>query len=629
MKTEPTGCRRPAPGASLVKQRGLALLLALSVLVLAEYWPVHRHEFLTFDDNDYVTGNATVSAGLSRDGIGWAFTSREAANWHPVTWLSHMSDVEIFGLQPGGHHLVNMLLHLINTILLFGVLNALTGQFWPGALAAALFAAHPLQVESVAWISERKTVLAALCWLLVMIVYLRYVRRPGVRRYLPVAGLFAVGLMAKPLAVTLPFALLLLDFWPLGRMGFRPRPGERSKPAARAVFPMRLVSEKIPLFLLAGLSSAITYLAQLGSGTVRPFEAVPLALRVSNAVVSYGGYLRKVVWPTGLTFFYPYPHEMPPGWQVGGVMLLLIVATVVVCHRGRMPYALFGWLWFLGALVPMIGLVQVGDQAMADRYVYVPIIGLSMAAAWGLRDLGARRTSLRGGIVVFSLLGVVSLATATRSQLAHWRDDETLYRYGLAVDPGNWVAAYNLAVHYDVAGRAAEAETLLRATLRLRPGFGKAHNNLGNILIRTGRQDEAIQHFREAVRTSPGDAVKLSNLGVALARRGDYAEAERLQEAALLLAPSNPEIHNNLGSLLLRSGRFEAALAEFTKAIALAPGAYTGYAHAAYTTFLLGRFQESAGLYRRALAINPGARESREELEMVLQRLRESAPGIP
>ena len=604
-----------------MKRRETLLFLALCVLVLSAYWPVLRFDFLTIDDNDYVTGNATVAGGLTRDGVAWAFTSREAANWHPVTWLSHMLDVQIFGLKPGGHHLVNLLLHLVSAVLLLSFLKASTGLFWPSALTAVLFALHPLQIESVAWISERKTVLAALCWILAMFAYLRYLRRPDLRRYLPVVGLFAVGLMAKPLVVTLPFALLLLDFWPFGRIGAAPRSGVRCSPPP--VSPARLIREKAPLFLLSGLSSAITYIAQLEGGTVRHFDAVPLAMRVSNAVVSYGNYLRQVLWPAGLSFFYPYPHEMSPGWQLVGASLLLIVVTGAVCSRRTIPYALVGWLWFLGTLVPMIGLVQVGDQAMADRYVYVPIIGLLTGAAWGLRDLASRKASLRGAVIVLTLAGVFSLAAATRLQVVHWKDDETLYRHGLAVDPGNWLAAYNLGVHYDVVGRLAEAETLLRETIHLRPGYGKAHNNLGNILIRTGRLDEAIRYFREAVRTTPGDAVKLSNLGVALARSGDMLEAEQLQRAALRLAPDNPEIHNNMGSLLLRTGRLDAALAEFTRAIALAPGRYSGYAHTAYTHYLLGHFQESERYYRQALAINPGSPESRAELELVRQKLRE------
>jgi len=598
MRTESAACRR------------LILLLVLAALVLAIYWPVLHADFLTLDDNDYVTGNATVSAGLSGKGVAWAFSSLEASNWHPAAWLSHMLDVQIFGLRPGGHHLVNLLVHLVNAVLLFSFLEAATGMFWPCALAAAWFAVHPLQVESVAWISERKTVLAALCWMLVMISYLRYLRRPGVRRYLPVVGLFAVGLMAKPLAVTLPFALLLLDYWPLGRR----RAG-------------RLLLEKIPLFLLSGSSSAITYIAQLQGGAVRHFEAVPLALRVTNAVVSYGIYLRNVFWPSGLSFFYPYPRVMLPGWQVGGALLLLIVITGAFFGRKRIPYALCGWFWFLGTLVPMIGLVQVGDQAMADRYAYVPIIGLSIAAAWGLRDLMVRWSFLRGVIIALSLASIVALAIAARLQVVHWKDDEALYKYGLSVDRGNWLAAYNLGVHYDQAGRLEEAETLLRETLRLRPDFSNAYNNLGNILVRTGRMDEAIRNFREAVRTTPGDAVKLSNLGVALARRGDLEEAERLQRSALHLAPDNPEIHNNLGSLLLRAGRPDEALAEFLKAIVLAPDRFNAYAHAAYTHFLLGHFEESVRLYRRALAINPDSRESRSELEMVLQKLRERGTG--
>ncbi len=378
-----------------IMRREILICLFLVLATLTVYWQVGNYEFVNFDDDKYIIENFHVQKGLTRDSVIWAFTATHVSNWHPLTWLSHMLDFQLYGLNPSGHHLTNVFFHLVNTLLLFLVLKLMTGALWRSGLVAALFAVHPLHVESVVWVAERKDVLSTLFWMLTLWAYLGYTKRPGVKRYLVILLAFALGLMAKPMLVTLPFVLLLLDYWPLKRIELGqsaiglPAASQPStianKPGAQA---FRLLLEKTPMFVLAAVSSVVTFIVQKSGGAVGALETYPFKIRMANALLSYVIYLKKMIWPQNLAVFYPHPGQSLPMWQAAGAGLLLVVVSIAVIRAGRRyPYLPVGWLWYVGTLVPVIGLVQVGDQAMADRYTYVSLIGLFIVVAWGVPDV--------------------------------------------------------------------------------------------------------------------------------------------------------------------------------------------------------------------------------------------------
>ncbi len=441
---------------------------SLVLLTLAVYLPVLTHGFIRFDDPVYVTRNPWVKAGLTWDGTAWAFTANVASNWHPLTLLSHMLDCELFGMEPLGHHLTSLLLHTASAVLLFEALRLMTGSIWRSAAVAALFAVHPTHVESVAWIAERKDVLSGFFWMLTLLAWALYVRQPSRKRYAAVALSLAAGLLSKPMVVTLPFVLLLLDVWPLDRK-------------------IR-IKEKLPLFALAAASCVVTVIAQ--SGAIGMASQFPLRLRLANAVLSYVGYLGKTLFPSRLAVFYPMPAEFP-AWKVAGAALLLASLTILALRAAR--YVTVGWLWFLGTLVPVIGIVQVGGQAMADRYTYLPTIGLFLIAAWGL----PRK-------VVWAA-AVLALAVGTRLQLRHWEDSESLFRHAAAVTERNFIAHLNLAQIHAERGERGPALEHFRTTLEIRPGMWQAQASLGNTLRRWGRPGKALPHLRNAVRLRPND----------------------------------------------------------------------------------------------------------------------------
>ena len=440
----------------------------LALLTLAVYLPVLAHGFIRFDDPYYVTRNPGVQAGLTWEGIAWALTANVASNWHPLTLLSHMLDCELFGMDPMGHHLTSLLLHTASVVLLFEVLRRMTGSVWRSAAVAALFAIHPTHVESVAWIAERKDVLSGFFWMLTLLAWERYVRQPSRKRYAAVALALAAGLLSKPMVVTLPFVLLLLDVWPFERK-------------------IR-VKEKLPLFALAAASCVVTVIAQ--SGAIGMASRFPMNLRLANAVLSYVKYLGKTLVPTRLAVFYPMPAEFP-AWKVAGAALLLVLLTVLALRAPR--YVTVGWLWFLGTLVPVIGIVQVGGQAMADRYLYLPSIGLFLIAVWGF----PRKA--------FWIPVLLALAITTRLQLRHWQDSESLFRHAAAVTEGNFIAHLHLAQIHADRGERGPALEHFRTTLEIRPGMWQAQASLGNTLRRWGRPDKALPHLRNAVRLRPHD----------------------------------------------------------------------------------------------------------------------------
>jgi len=582
-----------------------AVLLALVVTALSG---VAAADFTNYDDPDYVTANPHVRAGLTTAGVRWAVTAMAAANWHPLTWISHMLDVTAFGLVPGPHHLSSVAYHALATVLLFVVLFRITGRdrasLYRAAVVAALFAIHPLHVESVAWVSERKDVLSTVFWMLTLLAYSRYVTRPSPGRYaLVVAGL-AMGLAAKPMLVTLPFVLLLLDVWPLGRW------------TAAARVRRNLVVEKLPLIALAAASSVVTIVAQHSAGAVRDTSAIGLGDRLANAVVAYWTYLAKAIWPTNLAAFYPYSDASLAVVLLGAAGLLAISAAAALWRR-RAPYLFVGWFWYLGTLVPVIGIVQVGNQAMADRYTYVPLVGIFIAAVWGVGELTKHWRLARVVLPAVAAVVIVAFVTLTRAQAATWRDSETLWRHALAVTDNNYFAHGGLGAAMLSRGDDAGAESEFRAALRIRPNLADVQNDLGSLLAGRGRVDEALQHFRQAVELDSRFAEAHHNLGMALWQRGRPADAIAEFTASLRINPDLPRTHNDLGRVLATSGRVADAIPHFLEAVRLAPDAIEMRYNAALALSSAGRMDEARQQLNAALSIDPRHAASLELLNKI------------
>ena len=577
--------------------QGLPMVLGLGLLALTlwAFLPGVDNDFVRYDDLDYVTSNYAVQRGLGWDGVVWAFASTTAANWHPLTWLSHMLDCQLFGLNPVGHHLTSILLHAVNTLLVFLVLRSLTGATWRSFLVAAGFGWHPLRVESVAWVAERKDVLCTLFWLLTLGAYAGYVRELAVRptRARIFFGLalvaFAGGLMSKPMIVTLPFALLLLDFWPLARW-------RQTKWRA-------LVLEKSPFLLLAAIASIITFVVQREGGAVD--AVLPMTYRLGNALIADVRYLGKIFWPVDLAFFYPLPPHWPlPLVAVAG-LLLLGISVLAMVQRQHNPSVLMGWLWFLGTLVPVIGLVQVGQQSIADRYTYIPSLGILIALVWGVHHwLGGRNplsraaTVLAGGALLLCLL-------LTRQQTLVWRNAEALARHALAVNPNNHLAHDLLGEVFEERDQFDDALRERLETLRLQPNYAPAHNNLGIALQKRNRLPEAIGHFQQALRLRPRYPEAHYNLGAAFEKADRPNDAVREYERALALRPDYADAHYNLGLLLGRLGQLDAAIIQFQETLRVNPNAADAYNNMGVTLDRLGRPAEAIHQYQEAIRVRP------------------------
>lgn len=533
-----------------------ALGAALAILTIAAFSGVLTAHFVNFDDEDYITTNPNVQAGLNATSIAWAFTTTDCANWHPLTWLSYLADIQMFGLDAGSHHRTSVLIHAANVVLLFLLLVRMTGAVWRPAFVACLFGVHPLHVESVAWISERKDVLSMLFWLLTCFAWLRWLENRTAPRYAPVVALFALGLMAKPMLVSLPFTLLLLDSWPLKRTDLRP-----------------LLLEKAPLFAMSALSSAVTFYAQRSGGAVQSLDNFPIGDRLANAIVGYATYLGKTFWPSKLAVFYPYSLATVPAWAVPVLAVLLVVVSVLVLRlRRSCGYLAFGWFWYIGTLVPVIGLVQVGSQSMADRYTYVPLIGIFVALTWGAVELASRVKIARSALAAGAAAIVAVLFVATRAQAAYWHDSEALFTHALAVTRDNWLAHANLGSALETKGRLGDAIAQQKEALRIRPTYTEAHYNLGLELEKSGRHAEAIEEFQRALLLRPGYARAHNNLAGVLAGQGRNAAAMEHLELAIRYEPGNIESRYNYAGLLLASGRTEEAIAQYEAILRLNPG---------------------------------------------------------
>ena len=565
--------RVPAGQRANSRVTSLLVCLGLVAVTWAVFGQTLAHDFVNFDDHVYVYENPLVVRGLSTEGIIGAFTHTHALNWHPLTTLSHMLDCQLYGLKAGGHHLTNVILHTISVLLLFLVLKQMTGALWQSAFVAALFAIHPLHVESVAWIAERKDVLSAVFFMLTLAAYARYARAPSTPRYLLVALLFACGLMSKPMLVTLPFVLLLLDYWPLGRLG-----GQKSEVGSRL---RRLITEKIPLFALSALSCAATLLTQR-QGPIA-IDQLPFLWRLNNTFVSYVTYIWQMLWPARLAVFYPHPNDRLSLVEITVAIAFLVgVSLLVIYLRRTKPYLVTGWFWYLGMLVPVIGLVQVGEQAHADRYTYLPQIGLYIMIAWTVGDLhlASRSRGHRALVGVAAAIVIVSLSMRAFVQASYWKNSETLWNHTLAVTGENDVAHNNLGFLSLRRGELDKAISEFQAALDIRSRNTETHyslgaaliqNNLGNAFARKQLWDEAIDHLQEAVRLRPDYADAYFNLGSVFFQQGRIDQAIAQWQKALAIRPTDAEAHRNLASALRKQGNVKGAIAEYEQALNITP----------------------------------------------------------
>ncbi len=642
-----------------------ALLLALVTIVL--YWPATHHDFVNYDDGSYVILNVHVQNGMTLENLKWAFSNLVLGNWHPLTMISHMLDCQLFGLKPWGHHLTSLLLHALNTTLIFLLLRTLTGTVWRSLLVAALFGWHPLRVESVAWVAERKDVLSAFFGFLSLLCYARYAQAVGPRcgaaskpggaaapphpshrlsrgidvesqrsgiNLFPFSYWFALlffvcGLMSKPMLVTWPLVMLLLDYWPLKRISDFP-PSPRLGAASR--FPIYglkpLLLEKIPFFVLAAAASLVTYAVQKQEGAVMTVDHFPPGARMGNAVISYCRYLEKLFWPTDLAVFYPHPGYWPLAKVLLAGVCLCGISALVFMKRRRHPYLLVGWLWFVGTLVPVIGLMQVGEQAMADRYTYIPSVGVLIMSVWGVYEL---TRSWRHQVISLSLAGAVAIILCfglTRKQLGYWQDSETLFRHALAVTQNNHIAHNNLGVASFKQDRIAEAIDQYQEAIRLKPDDIEAHYNLGDAFYREGQMDEAIRQFQEAIRLKPDFAEAYYNLGNALHKQGQMDEAIRQYHEAIRLKPDLADVHNNLGIALKEKGQMDEAIHQYEEALRLKPD----FAEACYNLgnalYKQGKVDEAVRQYQEALRLQPDDAKAHSNLGSALDKLGQTDEAI-
>ena len=592
----------PGPQAAPAKSPGSRCLRDPRFACIAIYGQTLSHGFINYDDNRYVTENPHVQAGLNLQSIGWAFVTEDAHYIHPLTWMSHMLDCSLYGVHPWGHHLGNLLFHSAASVLLFLALRLLTGAFWQSAAVAALFAVHPLHVESVAWVAERKDVLSALFWMLALGAYGLYVRGGGAVRYAAVAAAFVLGLMSKPMVVTLPFVLLLLDYWPLDRV-------DRTVPlAGMARKTVRLAAEKIPLFLITALSCASTLIMQVRGNNLASGEKVPYAARCANAIVVYVLYLIKTVWPSGLAVFYPHPIARPV-WQVAGAAVVLAAITLFCLrHARRHPYLIVGWLWYLGTLVPVIELVQAGEFSHADRYTYLPSIGVFIMIAWGAVDLAAAWHVPKRAVALASAAALAVLAVCAGVQTAYWRDDGTLFGHAIAVGHESALAFSNVGKHAFEEGRYDEARVCLTKALDLAPDAPGVLISLGALDINQKRYDEANTHLTKALNLTRDDTQTiqtLKNLSALALEQGHADEADAWLRKVLKRRPNNVQALNALGNLGIDKGNSEEARTFLTKALGLEPENAAVLINLGRLALVQERYEEARTCLTKALNLNP------------------------
>ena len=593
------------------------LAMLLVVLTVLSYWPTFSNGFVNFDDRGYVSNNRHIQPGLTVANISWAFRTTDMANWHPLTWISHMTDVQFFGLRPAGHHASSLFLHAINVALLFFLLRSATGFLWRSFCVAAMFALHPLNVECVAWISERKSLLSTTFLFLALFAYGWYVRKPGIARYVTIALLFALGLAAKPMIITLPFALLLLDYWPLGRLPIPERPEDRSL-FFKKFWPLLL--EKVPFFALSAASAYITVIAQSRGHAIAASHVFSLPIRLANAVWSYLLYILKAIWPLHLAIFYPHPENHIGVWKPLLGLIFMALFSYVCLTRRRQPYLIVGWLWYLGSLVPVIGILQVGRQALADRYAYTPLLGIFVLVVWWIADHSKRwphRSEILGGTAALILIFFGAL---TWRQTNYWKDSFALFQHSLKVSPENFLAENNLGEAYMQVGRQDIAYDHFLRSAQEKPKFGLAHYNLGVVMASENRYQEARKEFQAAIDYSQDDeelASAYHNLGVVLLHDGELEPSKQMFSQALRLSPTRQSSYLARGMAEFRLGNYAAAEADFISGANLAPDAPA--------CFWVGRSREAQGnttgaieAYRKTLALQPDHADAKQHLDALL-----------
>jgi len=577
----------------------ITLLLIVATVLL--YYPVNNHPFANYDDPDYVTDNFHVKSGLHWSTVTWAFTTYAAANWHPLTWLSHATDVELFQLDAGRHHDINVLLHVVNVMLLFWVLQQATGYVGRSAMVVALFALHPINVESVAWVAERKNLLSMMFFLLALGAYRWYALRPQLGRYTAVAALYAMGLMCKPQVITLPCVLLLWDYWPLRRMF--PDNGETAVPLIPAKSFSDLVWEKVPLFALSAASAVMTIKAQTAGGATNWY---PLSVRINNAVVSYARYIGKAFWPARLAVMYPHPGNSLASWQIAGALLLLLAVTGLVLEGWRRRYLTVGWFWFLGTLVPMLGLKQVGGQAMADRYAYLPFIGLFIMVCWGVADWFEERRISAFWLAAPSIAALLALAIVAHRQITYWNDYVSLWSHALQVTSGNWQAENNLGMALFRQGRMEDAIPHFRAAAAIDPSDPVSNMNIGTYEHSHGNLPLAIEYYKKTANLARNPKLKAeayNNLGYAYKDLGDYADARHNLEAAVAVNPEFVGAWISLGLLAQKTGDFGYAIQSYSRALKIEPSDF-GYLLLAKALEENGRKDEAQAAIQRARSLS-------------------------
>ena len=653
------------------KQLSAVICLALALVTAALYWPMLHHDFICLDDDSYLVSNPQVNKGLTWAGVVWAFQSGYAANWHPLTWISHMLDCELFGLNPGGHHLTNLLFHVANTLLLFLWLKQITGALWRSAMVAALFAWHPLHVESVAWASERKDVLSAFFWMLTLIAYTRYAQRvtsgkwqvtgtdstppPAIRHpplfYWLALFFFACGLMSKPMAVTLPFVLLLVDFWPLKRFSrFTFHVSHSEQPSTEST--VRLICEKLPFFALTLAESVVTFRVQKSAGAVWSAGAVPFHSHLENALLSYVRYLSKSFWPVDLAVLYPYHMHCPAGLVIVAALLLALWSGLFLWRARQNPYLPVGWFWFLGTLVPAIGIVQVGSQSIADRYMYLPSIGLFILVVWSVDDFLNWRPHWRRIATVAGAAALAGCLVSTRMQLGYWQNNLKLLNHTLAVTTDNYSIDNAMGLALEQAGRKddaiiwygraiqiasnyppaqynlgmallkrnwpAPAAEHLAIAARLAPDEPGAHYALGQALLATGRRNDAMAQFTETLRLDPGYADAHNKLAMIFVNEGKTNDAIAHFSEAVRLRPKDSQMRFNLGLALLDSHRPAEAAVQFSEELRLAPDETKAHFRLAQALQQQNQLAGAVEHYREALRLTPDFPEAKAALDQIL-----------
>jgi protein O-mannosyl-transferase len=602
-------------------RQDLLIGLLLAAVTLTLYWPVQSFDFVNFDDRVYVADNQQVHGGLSMESLRWSFTTFHAGNWHPLTWISHMVDFEAYQLNAGGHHWTNVLIHTTSVVLLFLVLSATAGTLWLSALVAGLFAIHPLHVESVAWVAERKDVLSGFFWILTMGAYAYYVKHPTIRRYLLVMLSFVLGLLSKPMVVTLPFVLLLLDYWPLRRFdelktAFGARVFRTSVSGSKIW--LLLVAEKLPFCFIAACACLVTLVAQREVGAIWSLEGMSFEVRIANALVAYMEYIRKMLWPADLAVLYPH-IGMPEAWKIGVAVLILVSISYLAVRKAReMPFMLVGWLWYLGTLVPVIGIVQVGSQSIADRYTYMPLVGLFIAISWGMKSIAERQPNWRPAIVVVILLALSGLLVLARTQVESWKNSEALFEQALAVTEFNHGAHHNIGAFYMDHNDCQKAVPHFLKAIQMKNNYAYPYHGLGVCAFREKDPEGALHYFRQALLLDPRFAECRIDRGLLLMQQGRFFEAENDFQEVLRLDPAHEAAHNNMGMLLIQQGKHEEAEARFSDVLRINPRNAEAHNNLGIVRTAQGRKEDAIAHFMHALKLAPENHAVKNNLEQVL-----------